>query len=80
MWENPDDFNPARFLDDQGKILRKDCFIPFGLGMFHKSCIFEYNKQCHCYAISKVALFVLEFLANFFYLFTVKKQTLKIFS
>ncbi|XP_016429803.1 cytochrome P450 2U1-like [Sinocyclocheilus rhinocerous] len=34
VWENPDDFNPDRFLDEQGKLLRKDCFIPFGIGMF----------------------------------------------
>jgi len=34
VWENPDDFNPARFLDEQGKLLRKECFIPFGIGMF----------------------------------------------
>ncbi|KAM7419370.1 hypothetical protein PAMA_016480 [Pampus argenteus] len=32
MWDNPDSFNPARFLDDEGKLLRKECFIPFGIG------------------------------------------------
>lgn len=32
VWENPDDFNPARFLDEEGKLLRKECFIPFGIG------------------------------------------------
>ncbi|CAB1327322.1 unnamed protein product, partial [Coregonus sp. 'balchen'] len=28
VWEEPDDFNPSRFLDDQGKLLRKEWFIP----------------------------------------------------
>ena len=32
MWDSPDDFNPSRFLDEQGKLLRKDYFIPFGIG------------------------------------------------
>lgn len=33
VWENPDDFNPSRFLDEQGQLLRKEYFIPFGIGM-----------------------------------------------
>lgn len=32
VWDEPDSFNPARFLDDEGKLLRKECFIPFGIG------------------------------------------------
>ncbi|XP_044044851.1 cytochrome P450 2U1 [Siniperca chuatsi] len=32
VWDNPDSFNPARFLDDEGRLLRKECFIPFGIG------------------------------------------------
>ncbi|XP_041838882.1 cytochrome P450 2U1 [Melanotaenia boesemani] len=32
MWEDPDTFNPARFLDSEGKLFRKECFIPFGIG------------------------------------------------
>ncbi|XP_026887548.2 cytochrome P450 2U1 [Electrophorus electricus] len=32
VWENPDDFNPSRFLDEQGQLLRKEYFIPFGIG------------------------------------------------
>ncbi|XP_070774746.1 cytochrome P450 2U1 [Enoplosus armatus] len=32
VWDDPDSFNPARFLDDEGKLLRKECFIPFGIG------------------------------------------------
>lgn len=32
VWEEPDTFNPGRFLDEEGKLLRKDCFMPFGVG------------------------------------------------
>lgn len=32
VWDDPDTFKPARFLDDEGKLLRKECFIPFGIG------------------------------------------------
>ncbi|XP_040002079.1 cytochrome P450 2U1 [Xiphias gladius] len=32
LWDDPDSFNPARFLDDNGELLRKECFIPFGIG------------------------------------------------
>ncbi|XP_008285532.1 cytochrome P450 2U1 [Stegastes partitus] len=32
VWDNADSFNPARFLDDKGKLLRKECFMPFGIG------------------------------------------------
>ncbi|KAM9770679.1 cytochrome P450 2U1 [Menidia menidia] len=39
VWEDPDTFNPARFLDDKGKLLRKDCFMPFGIG--HRVCMGE---------------------------------------
>ncbi|XP_074538368.1 cytochrome P450 2U1 [Halichoeres trimaculatus] len=32
VWDDPDTFNPARFLDDEGKLMRKEFFIPFGIG------------------------------------------------
>ncbi|KAM4584978.1 cytochrome P450 2U1 [Odontesthes bonariensis] len=32
VWEDADTFNPARFLDDEGRLVRKECFIPFGIG------------------------------------------------
>lgn len=32
VWEKPDDFNPSRFLDENGQLLKKETFIPFGLG------------------------------------------------
>ncbi|XP_067651955.1 cytochrome P450 2U1-like [Haliotis asinina] len=32
IWGDPDNFRPDRFLDDRGKIVKKDEFIPFSLG------------------------------------------------
>lgn len=32
VWDDPDSFNPARFLDQDGKLLRKEYFMPFGIG------------------------------------------------
>ncbi|KAM4595017.1 cytochrome P450 2U1 isoform 1-T1 [Fundulus diaphanus] len=32
VWDDPGAFNPARFLDDEGKLLRREFFIPFGVG------------------------------------------------
>ncbi|XP_061586569.1 cytochrome P450 2U1 [Cololabis saira] len=32
VWEDPETFNPARFLDNEGNLLRKEFFIPFGIG------------------------------------------------
>ncbi|XP_033830175.1 cytochrome P450 2U1 [Periophthalmus magnuspinnatus] len=32
VWDEPDLFNPTRFLDQEGKLLRKQYFIPFGIG------------------------------------------------
>eukprot|EP00066_Takifugu_rubripes_P021936 XP_011611202.1 PREDICTED: cytochrome P450 2U1 isoform X2 [Takifugu rubripes] len=31
-WDDPDSFDPTRFLDEDGTLLRKECFIPFGIG------------------------------------------------
>ncbi|KAK0139635.1 Cytochrome P450 2U1 [Merluccius polli] len=32
VWEEPDTFNPGRFLDKEGKLLRTESFMPFGIG------------------------------------------------
>lgn len=32
VWENPDDFCPSRFLDEQGGLQRNEYFVPFGIG------------------------------------------------
>uniref|UniRef100_A0A4W5S1B2 Cytochrome P450 2U1 n=1 Tax=Hucho hucho TaxID=62062 RepID=A0A4W5S1B2_9TELE len=49
VWEEPDDFNPSRFLDDQGKLLRKECFIPFGIG----------RRVCMGEQLAKMELFLM---------------------
>ncbi|KAM9400029.1 cytochrome P450 2U1 isoform 1-T1 [Salvelinus alpinus] len=49
MWEEPDDFNPSRFLDDQGNLLRKECFIPFGIG----------RRVCMGEQLAKMELFLM---------------------
>nr|DBA28869.1 TPA: hypothetical protein GDO54_009159 [Pyxicephalus adspersus] len=32
VWEKPNDFIPNRFLDEHGQVLKKEAFIPFGIG------------------------------------------------
>ncbi|XP_077156769.1 cytochrome P450 2U1-like [Paroedura picta] len=32
IWKNPDDFYPERFLDENGRLLKTETFIPFGTG------------------------------------------------
>ncbi|XP_043854298.1 cytochrome P450 2K1-like [Dromiciops gliroides] len=39
QWETPHQFNPAHFLDTSGNFVKKDCFIPFGLGK--RACLGE---------------------------------------
>ncbi|KAE8300262.1 Cytochrome P450 2U1 [Larimichthys crocea] len=49
VWDDPDTFNPARFLDDDGKLLRKECFIPFGIG----------RRVCMGEQLAKMELFLM---------------------
>ncbi|XP_048253324.1 cytochrome P450 2U1-like [Haliotis rufescens] len=39
MWGDPGNFRPDRFLDDTGKIVKKEEFIPFSLG--RRACLGE---------------------------------------
>ena len=39
-WEEPTKFNPDRFIDASGKILKKDAFMPFSIGKTLQCCIF----------------------------------------
>lgn len=32
LWDEPNKFNPSRFIDDSGKIRRPEYFMPFGVG------------------------------------------------
>ncbi|KAM9857000.1 cytochrome P450 2U1 [Aulostomus maculatus] len=49
MWDDPDTFNPERFLDVEGKLLRKECFIPFGIG----------RRVCMGEQLAKMELFLM---------------------
>ncbi|KAM3864810.1 cytochrome P450 2U1 [Diretmus argenteus] len=49
VWDDPDTFKPARFLDDEGKLLRKECFIPFGIG----------RRVCMGEQLAKMELFLM---------------------
>ncbi|XP_067652587.1 cytochrome P450 2U1-like [Haliotis asinina] len=39
VWGDPENFRPDRFLDDTGKVVKKDEFIPFSLG--RRACMGE---------------------------------------
>ncbi|XP_058495689.1 cytochrome P450 2U1 [Solea solea] len=49
VWDDPDSFNPARFLDDDGKLFRRECFIPFGIG----------RRVCMGEQLAKMELFLM---------------------
>ncbi|XP_061494179.1 cytochrome P450 2U1-like [Rhineura floridana] len=49
VWENPDDFCPARFLDENGQLVKKETFIPFGIG----------KRVCMGEQLAKMELFLL---------------------
>ena len=34
-WTQPEDFNPERWLGPDGKLLKKEAFIPFSVGKLH---------------------------------------------
>ncbi|XP_072331749.1 cytochrome P450 2K1-like isoform X2 [Scyliorhinus torazame] len=48
QWEKPDEFNPAHFLDANGKFVRRDAFIPFSTG----------RRICPGETLAKVELFL----------------------
>ncbi|XP_040823111.1 cytochrome P450 2U1 isoform X1 [Ochotona curzoniae] len=49
IWEKPDDFYPDRFLDDQGQLIKKETFIPFGIG----------KRVCMGEQLAKMELFLM---------------------
>ncbi|XP_067865507.1 cytochrome P450 2K6-like [Heterodontus francisci] len=48
QWEKPDEFNPAHFLDEEGKFVNKDAFMPFSAG----------RRICAGETLAKVELFL----------------------
>lgn len=49
IWEKPNDFYPDRFLDDQGQLIKKETFIPFGIG----------KRVCMGEQLAKMELFLM---------------------
>lgn len=49
VWENPDEFNPYRFLDENRQTLKKEAFIPFGIG----------RRVCMGEQLAKMELFLM---------------------
>ncbi|NWY00863.1 CP2U1 protein, partial [Nothoprocta ornata] len=49
IWEKPDDFRPTRFLDENGQLIKKETFIPFGMG----------KRVCMGEQLAKMELFLI---------------------
>ncbi|XP_057699332.1 cytochrome P450 2U1 [Corythoichthys intestinalis] len=49
VWDQPDSFRPERFLDEEGKLARKECFMPFGIG----------RRVCMGEQLAKMELFLM---------------------
>ncbi|KAM6221965.1 cytochrome P450 2U1 [Rhynchocyon petersi] len=49
IWEKPDDFYPGRFLDEEGQLVKKETFIPFGIG----------KRVCMGEQLAKMELFLM---------------------
>uniref|UniRef100_A0A8C8VH63 Cytochrome P450 2U1 n=1 Tax=Pelusios castaneus TaxID=367368 RepID=A0A8C8VH63_9SAUR len=49
IWERPDDFQPTRFLDENGQLIKKETFIPFGIG----------KRVCMGEQLAKMELFLM---------------------
>ncbi|NWS53693.1 CP2U1 protein, partial [Chunga burmeisteri] len=49
IWEKPDEFRPSRFLDENGQLIKKEAFIPFGMG----------KRVCMGEQLAKMELFLI---------------------
>ncbi|KAM9381508.1 cytochrome P450 2U1 [Phaethornis superciliosus] len=49
LWEKPDEFQPSRFLDENGQLIKKEAFIPFGMG----------KRVCMGEQLAKMELFLI---------------------
>jgi len=61
-WPNPSEFRPERFLDGEGKIVRRDKLIPFGIG--RRVCLGEHLARMELYIIFTCLLHQFNFTAT----------------
>uniref|UniRef100_UPI00398E676D cytochrome P450 2U1 n=1 Tax=Pristiophorus japonicus TaxID=55135 RepID=UPI00398E676D len=54
MWEQPDEFNPSRFLDTDGNIVKNEAFMPFGIGK--RICMGEQMAKMELFLIFSILL------------------------
>lgn len=57
LWDKPEEFNPSRFVDSEGKVRKPEYFIPFGVG----------RRMCLGDILAKMELFL--FFASFIHTF-----------
>ena len=48
-WTNPETFNPDRFLDESGRVIKEERFVPFGIGK--RVCIGESMAKAELFII-----------------------------
>lgn len=57
LWDRPEEFNPRRFLDNEGKVRKPEYFMPFGVG----------RRMCLGDVLARMELFL--FFASFMHSF-----------
>lgn len=60
LWDNPEKFNPDRFLDSEGKVHKPEYFIPFGVG----------RRRCLGDVLARMELFL--FFASIMHTFSIE--------
>ena len=48
MWDKPEEFNPDRFINDEGNAFKPEGFSPFSMGKYFKGTfllLFNYEKK-----------------------------------
>jgi cytochrome P450 len=43
LWEDPEKFQPSRFINEDGKVQKPEYFMPFGIGKFTSHYLFFFN-------------------------------------